>query len=151
MAIDLPRPLTIYLAAKNRHDIDGMLLPFSTDATVRDEGEVHRGSAAILAWMERTTRKYRVTVEVADATANGNAWRVAGIVSGNYWAASRSAGRHGRGRSPSWSPSWFRIAHRRSTAPNMSLTAVRYRRSERHPAARLAAAQPSFRRPASPP
>ena len=84
MAIELPRPLTIYFAAKNRHDIDGMLLPFSPDATVRDEGEVHHGPAAIRTWMETTTRKYRVTVEVAEATANGDAWRVAGIVSGNF-------------------------------------------------------------------
>ncbi|WP_217573933.1 nuclear transport factor 2 family protein [Mesorhizobium sp. GbtcB19] len=84
MAKELPRSLTSYFAAKNRRDIDGMLVPFSPDATVRDEGEIHRGPAAIRAWMETTTRKYRVTVEIADVTANGDAWRVAGIVSGNF-------------------------------------------------------------------
>ncbi len=34
--------------------------------------------------MEATTRKYRVTVEVVDATVNGHAWRIAGMVSGNF-------------------------------------------------------------------
>ncbi|MDX8531626.1 nuclear transport factor 2 family protein [Mesorhizobium sp. VK25A] len=84
MTAALPRPLTTYFAAKNRHDIDAMLAVFSPDAKVRDEGETHRGSAAIRTWMETTTRKYRVTVEVADAALNGDSWRVAGIVSGNF-------------------------------------------------------------------
>lgn len=61
-----------------------MLAPFSPDATVHDEGETHRGAAAIRGWMDTTTRKYRVTVEVAEATQNGDAWRIAGIVSGNF-------------------------------------------------------------------
>lgn len=84
MTIKLPQPLADYFAAKNRDDIDGMLAPFSSDAKVRDEGETHRGSAAIRDWMEATTRKYRVTVEVAAATVNGDAWRIAGVVSGNF-------------------------------------------------------------------
>ncbi|MCV3207976.1 nuclear transport factor 2 family protein [Mesorhizobium sp. YC-39] len=84
MTVTLPRPLADYFAAKNRHDIDGMLVPFSSDAMVRDEGEIHQGTPAIRAWMEATTRKYQVTVEVADATANGDIWRVAGVVSGNF-------------------------------------------------------------------
>jgi hypothetical protein len=84
MTVELPQPLAHYFTAKNRHDIDGMLVPFASDAKVRDEGETHQGSAAIRDWMEATTRKYRVTVEVAEATVNGDAWRVAGIVSGNF-------------------------------------------------------------------
>ena len=84
MTAELPQPLADYFAAKNLHDIDGMLIPFSSDAAVRDEGETHQGLAAIRDWMEATTRKYRVTFEVAAATANGAAWRIAGIVSGNF-------------------------------------------------------------------
>jgi ketosteroid isomerase-like protein len=84
MTVKLPQPLADYFAAKNRHDIDAMLVPFSPNATVKDEGETHHGPAAIRGWMEATTRKYRVTVEVADATVNGHAWRIAGIVSGNF-------------------------------------------------------------------
>ena len=84
MNATLPQPLADYFAAKNRHDIDAMLIPFSPDATVKDEGKTHHGPDAIRGWMEETTRKYRVTVEVAEATVNGDAWRVAGIVSGNF-------------------------------------------------------------------
>lgn len=84
MTAKLPQPLANYFAAKNRHDTDGMLIPFSSNATVRDEGETYQGSAAIRRWMEETTNKYRVTVEVADAVVSGNAWRIAGIVSGNF-------------------------------------------------------------------
>lgn len=84
MTAKLPQPLADYFTAKNRHDIDAMLVPFSPDATVKDEGRTHRGLAAIRGWMEETTRKYRVTVEVADATTKGDAWRIAGIVSGNF-------------------------------------------------------------------
>jgi hypothetical protein len=84
MTAKFPQPLTDYFVAKNRHDVDAMLLAFSSDATVKDEGKTHRGLAAIRDWMEETTKKYRVTVEVADATVNGDAWRIAGIVSGNF-------------------------------------------------------------------
>ena len=84
MTAELPQPLADYFAAKNRHDIDGMLIPFSPNATVKDEGEPHRGSVAIRGWMEATTRKYRVSVEAADVTVNGEKWRIAGIVSGNF-------------------------------------------------------------------
>lgn len=84
MTANLPKPLADYFAAKNRHDINAMLAPFSSDATVKDEGETRRGSNAIRDWMDETTRKYRVTVEVGDATVNGDTWRVAGIVSGDF-------------------------------------------------------------------
>ena len=49
------------------------------------KAKIHQGAAAIRDWMDATTRKYRVTVEVADATVNGHAWLVtAGLVSGNF-------------------------------------------------------------------
>jgi hypothetical protein len=84
MPAKLPQPLADYFAASNRQDIDAMLVPFSPDATVKDEGEIHQGSAAIRRWMEETTSKYQAKVEVADAIVSANAWRIAGIVSGNF-------------------------------------------------------------------
>ena len=84
MTIDLPRPLAAYFAAKNRHDIDAMLAPFAADSIVRDEGKTYTGRAAIKAWMEETTKKYRVTVEPAEASSKGPNWTVAGLVSGNF-------------------------------------------------------------------
>jgi hypothetical protein len=61
MSNPLPPPLAAYYEAKNRHDTDAMLAPFAEDAVVRDEGQEHRGRAAIRTWMEHTIRKYRVT------------------------------------------------------------------------------------------
>jgi hypothetical protein len=84
MTVKLPQPLADYFAANNRHDIDAMLAPFSLDATVKDEGETHQGSAAIRDWMEETTSKYHAKVKVSDATDSADRWRVAGIASGDF-------------------------------------------------------------------
>lgn len=88
MTQPLPRPLpaalAAYFAAKNRHDIDGMLLPFSDTATVHDEGEEMRGPAEIRAWMEESTRKYRVTADVQNVDRDGEAYRVEALVSGSF-------------------------------------------------------------------
>lgn len=84
MTIELPEPLAAYFAAKNRHAIDAMLTPFASDAIVLDEGRTYTGHAAIKAWMEETTRKYRVTVEPTEASAKGQNWTVAGLVSGDF-------------------------------------------------------------------
>ncbi|SMH56847.1 nuclear transport factor 2 family protein [Mesorhizobium australicum] len=84
MTIDLPRPLEDYFAAKNRHDIDTMLAPFAVDAIVRDESRTYTGHAAIRAWMEETTRKYRVTVEPTGAHLDGQNWKVSALVAGDF-------------------------------------------------------------------
>jgi hypothetical protein len=84
MSTTLPAPLQRYFDAKNRHDIDGMLAGFGEAATVRDEGHVHAGRAAIRRWMEETTRKYRPTAEVAGVTTEGETVRAAVRVSGTF-------------------------------------------------------------------
>jgi hypothetical protein len=84
MSTTLPSPLQQYFMARNRHDIDAMLALFAETATVRDEGRVHAGRAAIRAWMEDTTGKYRPTAEVTGLTADGTTVRVAALVSGTF-------------------------------------------------------------------
>jgi ketosteroid isomerase-like protein len=84
MTIDLPKPLAAYFAAKNRKDIEGMLQPFAEDARVRDEGEDMEGHAAIREWMEKTTRKYGVTVEISGVSAESGTVLVTASVSGNF-------------------------------------------------------------------
>ncbi|MBR0643412.1 nuclear transport factor 2 family protein [Plastoroseomonas hellenica] len=84
MTPTLPAPVAAYYAAKNRHDIDAMLAPFAPDATVLDEGETLRGHAAIRRWMEETTRKYRVTVAVAEVSEVDGRVLVAADVSGTF-------------------------------------------------------------------
>lgn len=84
MVATLPAPLAAYFTAKNRHDIDAMLAPFLEDAVVEDESQTRRGRAAIRKWMEETTRKYRVTVEVADVAEADATTIVTGLVAGNF-------------------------------------------------------------------
>ena len=55
-----------YFRAQNAHDVDGMLMTFAPQARVHDEGKVLSGTAAIRAWIEDTTRKYRPSVTPLD-------------------------------------------------------------------------------------
>ncbi|MBY0568706.1 MAG: nuclear transport factor 2 family protein [Hyphomonadaceae bacterium] len=84
MSLDLPNPIGAYFAAKNAHDIDAMLAPFAEDAHVRDEGRDYNGHAAIRAWMEETTRKYRVTVTPEEITTDGARLTIRALVSGDF-------------------------------------------------------------------
>jgi ketosteroid isomerase-like protein len=84
MSKELPAPLRSYFAAKNGKDIDSMLASFLEDAIVKDEGRIHVGRAAIREWMEETTRKYGVSVEVSDVEQEGDTARIAALVSGNF-------------------------------------------------------------------
>ncbi|MFI0845391.1 nuclear transport factor 2 family protein [Mesorhizobium sp. IMUNJ 23232] len=84
MTVELPSALESYFAAKNRKDIDAMLSPFVADAVVRDEGHEHHGREAIRAWMEETTRKYGVSVEVREAERSGDRIVVKGLISGDF-------------------------------------------------------------------
>jgi ketosteroid isomerase-like protein len=50
----LSSTLKSYFSATNRRDIDAMIAAFADDAIVKDEGQEHRGLAAIRAWMKVT-------------------------------------------------------------------------------------------------
>lgn len=84
MTPQLPPLLSAYFAAKNKHDIDVMLMPFADDAIVKDEGHEHHGHTAIRAWMEDTTSRYRVTVEIIAVEDRNGKVAVTGRVSGNF-------------------------------------------------------------------
>jgi uncharacterized protein (TIGR02246 family) len=84
MSKQLPLPLATYYEAKNQHDINGMLAPFAEDAVVKDEGQEHHGRAAIRSWMEHTTRKYRVTIDVKQIESVDDRLIVSGLVSGDF-------------------------------------------------------------------
>ena len=63
MAIDLPDPVAVYIAAENRGDPRLLEQCFAADAVVRDEGKTIEGLAAIKRWKAETKKKYRHTVE----------------------------------------------------------------------------------------
>ncbi|MCB8819292.1 nuclear transport factor 2 family protein [Microvirga rosea] len=84
MSRQLPSSLAAYYEAKNQHDIEGMLAPFAEDAVVKDERQEHHGTTAIRSWMEHTTSKYRVTVEVKQIDTIDGRLIVSGLVSGDF-------------------------------------------------------------------
>ena len=84
MSATLSKPLEQYFTAKNHHDLDAMLAPFSEQAVVKDEGREIRGRAAVRQWMEEATRKYRDTVEVIDVAEADGSTVVTGLVSGTF-------------------------------------------------------------------
>ena len=84
MTTKLPEPLAAYFAAVNRHDIDGMLESFASDAVVKDEGETRGGRAAVRAWIEKTTAAYLPSFEVGDVVDEGASIVAIGSVSGTF-------------------------------------------------------------------
>jgi hypothetical protein len=81
---NLPNPIAAYFAAKNKHDIDGALAPFASDAVVSDERHEHVGATAIRAWMEQTKRDYADTAEPQSASKEGDIIAVSALVSGTF-------------------------------------------------------------------
>jgi ketosteroid isomerase-like protein len=84
MSVQLPTIIEEYYQAKNRHDTAAMLTCFAEDAVVHDEGEELRGTDAIAGWIEKTTSKYRVTVEPTGMEKQNGETVVTAQVSGNF-------------------------------------------------------------------
>ena len=60
MSIDLPKPIAAYFTADKR-DADAVVLCFTEDALVNDEGQTYNGLPAIKQWKADTSRKYTYT------------------------------------------------------------------------------------------
>lgn len=84
MKPSLPPLLAAFVAASNTHDSAAFTACFSPEATVHDEGRVHRGCPAIKAWFEEVSRKYRATLVVTDMATTDGATVLTGEVSGNF-------------------------------------------------------------------
>ena len=87
MSENLPEPVAAYLSANNRHDIEAMLVPFATDAVVKDEGQERRGRAAIREWMEETTRRSQPVLEAKETVSKGRSTVVTALVSTAFGGA----------------------------------------------------------------
>jgi ketosteroid isomerase-like protein len=81
----LPEPLASYYETVNARAVESTLALFAEDGVVRDEGEEHRGRAAIRAWIESITAKYGpITVEPTAVAEQGREKRVTTTVSGPF-------------------------------------------------------------------
>ena len=84
MSTELPAPIAAYIAGSNAHDPGACAACFTDDAVVQDEGRDRRGNAAIRAWMEEVSAKYRPTVDVIDIAETDDKTIVTGRVSGDF-------------------------------------------------------------------
>jgi uncharacterized protein (TIGR02246 family) len=84
MPVELPTPITAYIAGSNAHDAVACAACFTDDAIVRDEGREREGVAEIREWMEEVSRKYRPTVDVVDVAATGDRTIITGRVAGDF-------------------------------------------------------------------
>jgi len=84
MAIDLPAPVAVYIAAENRGDPKLLERCFAAAAVVRDEGKTIEGLAAIKRWKAETKKKYQHTVEPLALVRKGDKTVVTNRLTGNF-------------------------------------------------------------------
>lgn len=80
----LPKPIDIYIRAENAGDPTALSDCFAPDATVRDEGRVHQGLAAIQQWQLETKRKYNAFMEPLRSVERDGRTFVTARVAGNF-------------------------------------------------------------------
>lgn len=61
----MPLAATIsrFIEASNARNLDAAVACLAADAVVEDEGETHRGLAAVRAWKKATEDRFRYTIE----------------------------------------------------------------------------------------
>ena len=84
MSISLPSLVAEYFRRENAHDADAVAQCFSLDAEVRDEGNVHRGQAAIRSWKRATSTQYGATARPVACKATPLGCVVDAEVTGNF-------------------------------------------------------------------
>ena len=62
MSVPLPPPIDLYVRIENTSDLEALSGCFASNATVRDEGHIHQGLAAIREWVVDTKKKYNHTI-----------------------------------------------------------------------------------------
>jgi hypothetical protein len=82
--IPLPEAIAAYWKAANPGLIAAAASCFASDGVVHDEGQTHRGWAAIRAWIEDTTRKYHPIVEALRSEEREGRHFVTARVSGTF-------------------------------------------------------------------
>lgn len=82
--IPLPEAVAAYWKAANARSIAAASSCFASDGVVHDEGQTHRGLAAIRTWIEDTTRKYHPIVEALRSEEKEGRHLVTARVSGTF-------------------------------------------------------------------
>jgi hypothetical protein len=69
-ALQLPKPVAIYLAAEKAKNVDMLDRCFAEDALVHDEGRDYHGLAAIKTWKHEADLKYRYIAQPLNASVS---------------------------------------------------------------------------------
>jgi hypothetical protein len=80
----LPSPIRTYFDAQPPQDSDAFATAFCADATVHDEGALHRGPAEIVAWWQAAKAKYRHRAAPLDIVEAGGRFLVRAWVTGDF-------------------------------------------------------------------
>ena len=83
MSIKLPIPIAAYFAADSENG-DAVARCFTVDAVVTDEGQTHRGTAAIKQWKDKASLKFTYTTEPFASKIESGLTVVTSHVAGNF-------------------------------------------------------------------
>ena len=84
MSLKLPNPVASYLAAEKAKDADMLAESFADDATVQDEGHIHRGREAIRSWKRQADTKYQYVMEPLEASVADRVVKIRARLTGNF-------------------------------------------------------------------
>lgn len=84
MSIILTPIIEAFVRAKNAHNTDAIILCFSEDAVVYDEGQKFSGRAAIKKWLDDSNAKYSVTLVPIKLVDQASENVLTAQVSGNF-------------------------------------------------------------------
>jgi hypothetical protein len=80
----LPSPVSAYVEATNRFDLDGLVALFDDDALVNDHRDEFIGKEQIRAWAAREITGDHVTLKVVDQRVVGNHVALKAEVDGDF-------------------------------------------------------------------
>lgn len=84
MQASLSPSIATYFESANRGDNSLLKQCFVADATVKDEGQIHRGHDAIVAWQTEAQEKAKYSVEPLDVSRDTGQVVVTAQVAGNF-------------------------------------------------------------------
>jgi len=84
MALNVPEPVTAYLAAEEAKDVDALSHCFTEDAIVHDEGRDYLGRDSIRQWKQEVKRKYRYVLQTVNSQTQGDKVTVRVRVTGEF-------------------------------------------------------------------
>lgn len=80
----LPAPIQTYFSAEPPQDAEAFAAAFAPEATVHDEGHIHRGPDEIRAWRQAARAKYRHRAEPLDLAEVAGKAVIRARVSGDF-------------------------------------------------------------------